>query len=189
MLKLWHSRNAGRATPAMLQNRLKVLLIEHDPGANTHASTLNIYNNSLGALGTNAMSAGMLMRNIGSGSSITIKNNIVSAPTFCVSLEDAASVSATTSDYNAFNCSSGSLYANGFQTYAQWRALGFDTHGVLGSDPSWVGAPGNENLNAGSSAINAGVNLSSLGIPALNSDKVGTPRPSTGAWDIGAFKK
>ena len=32
MLKLWHSRNAGRATPAMLQNRLKVLLIEHDPG-------------------------------------------------------------------------------------------------------------------------------------------------------------
>jgi hypothetical protein len=52
-------------------------------------------------------------------------------------------------------------------------------------------------LQAGSPGIGAGANLTSLGIAALNCDKpvvVGAsgtgacnPRPSTGAWDIGAY--
>jgi hypothetical protein len=42
-------------------------------------------------------------------------------------------------------------------------------------------------LQAGSPAIAAGANLTSLRQTFLNSDKNGTARPSTGAWDIGAF--
>lgn len=41
--------------------------------------------------------------------------------------------------------------------------------------------------NSGSPVIGAGVNLTSLGIAALNSDKAGNPRPGSGAWTIGAF--
>jgi Right handed beta helix region len=42
-------------------------------------------------------------------------------------------------------------------------------------------------LQATSPAIGAGANLTSLGQSFLNSDKNGTPRPSSGAWDVGAF--
>jgi hypothetical protein len=41
--------------------------------------------------------------------------------------------------------------------------------------------------NPGSPVIGAGVNLTSLGIAALNSDKAGNPRPNSGAWTIGAY--
>jgi len=41
-------------------------------------------------------------------------------------------------------------------------------------------------LQAGSSAIGAGTNLTSLGIAALNVDRLGNPRPTSGAWDAGA---
>jgi hypothetical protein len=40
---------------------------------------------------------------------------------------------------------------------------------------------------AGSPAIGLGANLTSLGITALDSDKLGVARPSSGAWDAGAY--
>ena len=46
----------------------------------------------------------------------------------------------------------------------------------------------NDRLQVGSSAIGTGVNLTSLGITALNSDKDGNSRPASGAWDIGAYE-
>ena len=42
-------------------------------------------------------------------------------------------------------------------------------------------------LQAGSPAIAAGANLTSLGQMFLDSDKNGISRPSSGAWDVGAF--
>jgi hypothetical protein len=39
----------------------------------------------------------------------------------------------------------------------------------------------------GSPVIGAGVNLTSLGVTMLDSDIVGTARPVSGAWDVGAF--
>jgi PKD repeat protein len=42
-------------------------------------------------------------------------------------------------------------------------------------------------LRANSPFIGKGVNLSSLGLPGLNADKDGNPRPSSGPWDIGAY--
>jgi hypothetical protein len=43
-------------------------------------------------------------------------------------------------------------------------------------------------LNSGSPAIGTGVNLTSLGITALNSDASGVARPAVAAWDIGAIQ-
>ena len=43
-------------------------------------------------------------------------------------------------------------------------------------------------LQANSPVIGAGINLTSLGIPALNIDFAGNPRPSTGNWTIGAYQ-
>ena len=45
----------------------------------------------------------------------------------------------------------------------------------------------NYQLQLSSPAINAGVNLTSLGISTLNVDASGNSRPSSGAWTIGAF--
>lgn len=42
-------------------------------------------------------------------------------------------------------------------------------------------------LQAGSVAISLGMNLASLGITPLNSDKAGQPRPPAGAWAAGAY--
>jgi hypothetical protein len=39
----------------------------------------------------------------------------------------------------------------------------------------------------GSATIGKGTNLTSLGITALNKDKNGNTRPSSGAWDVGAY--
>jgi len=74
--------------------------------------------------------------------------------------------------------------------YTQWKAnTGADAH-----SPAIFNAPGGTNINlstgvpnSGSPVIGAGTNLTSLGISALNADRNGNPRPSSGAWDIGAF--
>jgi len=73
-------------------------------------------------------------------------------------------------------------------TYAQWKAnKGADANspaigtGTVGVNAS-TGIP-----NAGSPAIGEGANLGSLGIAALNADRNGNPRPSSGVWDAGAF--
>jgi hypothetical protein len=100
-----------------------------------------------------------------------------------------SSTATLVSDYNLWNGTSGqNFWRTGFQSYATWQAAGRDTNSVLGANPSWVGAPGNEHLNTGSPAINAGTNLYSLGIAALYTDRDGIARPSSGPWDIGAFE-
>ena len=46
----------------------------------------------------------------------------------------------------------------------------------------------NLKLTAGSPAIGTAANLTSLSIAGLDSDRAGVARPSTGAWDIGAYQ-
>jgi hypothetical protein len=75
-----------------------------------------------------------------------------------------------------------------FDSWTGWKAAGEDTHG----------SQANPNLdavtfvpNAGSpiisTGVNPGVNLTSLGIAALNADKNGGGRPATGNWTMGAL--
>ena len=89
------------------------------------------------------------------------------------------------SDFNDFY--GNTWFGPGFSnpTLAQWQsATGQDANSISG----------NPNLDAslrpqvGSPVIGAGTNLYGLGITALNADKAGTPRPSSGAWDIGAYE-
>lgn len=72
-----------------------------------------------------------------------------------------------------------------FQTFAQWQALGYDLHGLYQVNPllSDTYVP-----TSGSPAIAAGANLTSADISTLDSDFAGNARPSTGAWDIGAYQ-
>jgi hypothetical protein len=82
-------------------------------------------------------------------------------------------------------------------TFATWQAAGFDTHGAGNGHNPMLNA--DFTLQSGSSAIGNADNLTSLGIAALT---VGAPqtfgvggtcgtgcvaRPSSGAWDAGAY--
>ena len=96
----------------------------------------------------------------------------------------------TTSDFNLYfnlgyagNEDSSSRY----YSFSQWQALGFDTHGVT-ADPN---LDSNYIPQAGSAAIGKGTNLTSQctgNLVALCSDTAGNPRPSSGAWDMGAHQ-
>lgn len=130
--------------------------------------------------------------------SITFKNNTVEN---CHDLIDQQNTPTLTAwDHNSYGELPGgsTLVYNGtwYYTLASWQAVcACDSHSVIPSG----GITASLNLNAsgvpqsGSPVIGAGVNLSALGFPALNSDTsdgdVRTPvaRCVTTAWDIGAF--
>jgi hypothetical protein len=71
-----------------------------------------------------------------------------------------------------------------FSTIPQWiTSSGFDSHGST-ANPNLTG---NFQLGSGSGAV-GGTNLSSLGIAALNVDRAGNPRPTSGSWNQGAYQ-
>ena len=62
-----------------------------------------------------------------------IYNNIfyTKYQTYCIHIEDAESTIGFESDYNIFYCETGSplfYYCGSVKTFAQWQALGYDTH-------------------------------------------------------------
>jgi hypothetical protein len=84
------------------------------------------------------------------------------------------------SDYNVFF---GAANWGNFSTFASWQGAGFDVHSKL-TDPK---LDSNYKPQIGSSAIGLGVNLSALGISALDADVEGIGRPESGSWDLGAY--
>jgi len=71
----------------------------------------------------------------------------------------------------------------GYYSYAQWQAAGYDSASTTNSpnlDSTYHPA-------SGSSVIGLGANLTGAGISALDSDKAGSARPTTGVWDAGAY--
>lgn len=116
----------------------------------------------------------------------TIQNNLCSTVAQGIASNSGSSF---TSDYdNIYNVTYyGAVNGTNYSAWSgggSWQAAGFDVHGI-NSNPMLTTAYA---LGAGSPAIGAGTNLTSLGITALNSDKNGIPRPSSGAWDIGAYQ-
>jgi hypothetical protein len=73
-----------------------------------------------------------------------------------------------------------------FASLSQWISLSGEKGAFWGLTSAFnlnsAGAP-----QSGSIACGAGVNLTSLGIAALNIDIRGNPRPTSGPWDTGAF--
>ena len=103
--------------------------------------------------------------------------------------------SATTDaniDYNLYVDGGGvrawNWYTNDipYANFSTWQSdIGGETHSLTAgsSGLSSLGVP-----LAGSAVIGAGANLTNVGIPTLNADKNSVARPSTGAWDIGAYE-
>lgn len=156
------------------------------------SSTLIIANNSVFGGSPNNMSAGIDLGN--QPQHVTLYNNISSRPNITGGMAESLFVEDTTgqtglvADNNLWNCNFNAIdLVNVFTSYPTWQGLGFDPHGKFQVDPKWVGAPGNEQLLAGSPAIAAGKNLTSLGFAILNADINGNPRPTVGAWDMGAY--
>lgn len=72
----------------------------------------------------------------------------------------------------------------GYNSFSAWQGAGYDVNGRTASAALTTAyRPG-----TGSSLIGAGANLSSVGVPTLNSDKAGTVRPSSGSWTSGAYQ-
>jgi hypothetical protein len=120
---------------------------------------------------------------IGSGTTLgTLNNNMYE------------NVEADTGDSNGF-AYHGATYA----TLNNWQAAtGQDSAAVYDKLSNLAISLTTGQLQSGSPAIQAAVNLTSLGITALNCDKplvvgpngtgVCNSRPATGAWDIGAYQ-
>lgn len=128
-----------------------------------------------------------------STSSTRVVNNLFSG--LNVFQSNSSGALASTSDYNLYahysSAGGGSGWVwNGSQvsSLASWSsACGCDTHGI--SDlSSTLNVNSNAVPQSGFQGAAAATNLTSLGITALNSDASGTARPSSGAWDIGAYQ-
>jgi hypothetical protein len=151
---------------------------------NAHAATIEIYNNTIvQPVGVNSMSQG-----IGISScicTISIKNNIIANMQYTMSIQGSAFT--LDSNYNLmFGINGQNRYNGTFQTYAVWQAAGRDTNSVMGVNPSFAELTTNLRPAFGSPAINAGVDLTSLGYSYLLNDVLGVARGGT--WDIGAYE-
>jgi hypothetical protein len=141
---------------------------------------VRIYNNTfVGGGGGNAMDLG---GPDGSGQIYDVRNNLdVGTGTF-IYIVDSGSVNLT-ADYNdGYGLLAGQQYSysnsssGAFDTFPQWQALGFDTHG----------SAGNPNLSATyipqptSAAINTGQAMTTY----FNVDKAGLSRPQGTSWCV-----
>jgi hypothetical protein len=143
-------------------------------------------------IGTND-SSNCLYLSASTSSVLTAKNNITASCNGQLYASNTGTSAIVAVDYDlyggstsgtpwALNCGgSGCSYSN----FSGWQTLGYDAHGLFNSSTSYVKVNTNGTLQSGSPAINAGTNLSGLGITALDSDITGASRGST--WSMGAF--
>lgn len=120
-----------------------------------------------------------------------IYNNIfyTKHQTYCIQIADKESTVGLESDYNIFYCESGTplfFYCGEVKTFAQWQALGYDTH-------SKVINPDFKDLVdfVPSARLDFGKDLGSIWAEGLSVNaKWGTTNPETatqnGAWQVGA---
>jgi hypothetical protein len=118
------------------------------------------------------------------GPALTLKNNIFKGCWFAVSWE--GSFPSVASDYNDLFGSPAPQWTystNTFISFDQWKlsCSGCDTHSLT-VDPLL-----DSNFRPQNTALDAGVNLVSLGVSALNLTKDGIARPVIGSWTMGAM--
>ena len=126
------------------------------------------------------------------GSQITLENNLIAGSnTFLYLSNGTAGSSLATSDYNLYGpqgAGGNNAWAVGpvqVNSLTAWQsATGQDSHS---SFTSGVAVNGDGTLPSNSAAVGKGTNLTGLGIAALNNDRNGNPRPSSGSWTIGAY--
>ncbi len=109
--------------------------------------------------------------------------------TYCIQIDDAESLTGLESDYNIFYCESGTPlfdYCGSAKTFAQWQALGYDTHSVV-INPNFK-----DFINFVPAArLDYGTDLGSTWKDGLSVNaRWGTTDPATtaqnGKWQVGA---
>ena len=117
------------------------------------------------------------------GTGWTIENNVlVGCGTYVY--QQGSSIAANDNIYYGAASPQWIFQSNWDSSLASWRSnCGCDAASVTTNpmlDSTFM-------LLTGSPAIGLGANLTSWGITPLNSDKAGQPRPSSGAWTVGAY--
>jgi hypothetical protein len=147
--------------------------------------SLYVYNNTVYNNNTDASGAGQIHVD-DNLAAVTIENNIIynSSGGYAINFQ-AAQTGTVAIDYNLEYSPSAFQWNATPQTLAQWKALGFDTHGV-NANPLFANGSGSYSLASdfkllpGSPAIRAGVNV------GIKTDYAGNPVPSVP--DIGAYE-
>ena len=152
-------------------------------GGGPHGSGNSILNNTINGNGTNDGCEGIGVQEQSGGT--IIENNVTQNVGTFIYIPTAGQVS--TIDYNSWYTSTNGFWCPSHVdvNFATWKAsCGYDASG-LNSNPNLNGSyiP-----NVVSPVIGAGTNLTSLGISTLDSDKNSVARPSSAAWDIGAYQ-
>ncbi len=123
---------------------------------------------------------------------LEIKNNIIVGTSFSVYLKAYGPVDSYVINYNLMNgwgSRPGVIYGNpDYNNWAAWQAGGYDVNGVH-ADPLFVnatdsGSGANLQLQLSTPASGKGMNLFSI----FTMDAVGSPRPNSGPWDLGAYQ-
>jgi len=194
-----HNTGGSGATACQLQGLITL------GGGSSVISNVLIANNVFdlnGLVDTSGATNSFLIES-GTISTQTVENNVIEGFT-----NSGNGTYRLTGNTNAFSAAFSAIDYNNYYLFAK---MGHDDHNgqdYTSFNPDWQNShvtnsfPGydahglntNPGLNSsyvpssGSSAVvGAGVNLTSLGISALNSDKSGNARPGSGAWTIGAF--
>src|SRR5665213_1387946 len=147
----------------------------------------SLYNNTIMGGGVNGNNSNCVV--LENGTNFTFENNVVSSCPVLLWTNSATFASVNNNIYQ--NPSSLGLYWRNGTTYytslSAWQS-------VSGEGSSSVGTTGTLGLTSGllssvgSIVLKAASNLTGLSIAALDVDKVGTQRPSSGAWDAGAYQ-
>lgn len=149
-------------------------------------TTVYILNNTIGRTAANFL--GILNQGY---SDAHFKNNII-ANTAGVGIRVDTASDVAEMNYNVYNTStaggSGLVQWNGsfLTSIAAVRSTtGMESNGQQANP--LINALPTPTLQSGSPAIGTGVNLTSFGLSQLNNDVTGAARPSSGAWDVGAY--
>ena len=170
-----------------------------DMTGNTHCAAalwdqgvgVQFYDNTI--IGPSTCSTGSSIGLVISGNTATIHNNIFSTLRTMIGGYGSVATDISASDRNVFyNCTGSTCFGFGDGTGPNYATLAaFQTGTGLGANSvnTNPNLDSNYKPQAGSSAVNLGANLASLGIAALDSDKAGVVRPSLPTlWDAGAYQ-
>jgi hypothetical protein len=148
--------------------------------SSTEESNIGIYNNTM-VIANHITSA----IKYNGGSFFASKNNIFSgAGVAYFATSPGSNFTADYNDYYNVSAIADSEGGTHYSTLAVWTQSSQDPHGTTV----------NPNLSAtyvpqsGSPVATVGANLTNLGMALLDVDKVGAPRPGSGAWVAGAYQ-
>jgi hypothetical protein len=146
------------------------------------SNSFYLYNNSFRA--DSNVAHGLSFSNL---TSTIFENNVMVGTQFPLFPIDLISCTGFSADYNDYYGSSTVAAfpagCGGFQNWARYHTTNGKESHSLNANPLFVSSS-KLNLQPGSPAINAATNLHSV----FMTDAAGSPRPASGAWNMGAYQ-